>query len=98
MDFKAHVYRLCKQISKGKVSTYKELAKALNSKAYHVIGQILHNNYNSTIPCHRIVNSNGELGGFNKGLKAKIGLFKKGGVVVKRGKIVDFKNIRCYFR
>jgi len=59
------VYALCRKIPKGKVTTYKEIAQALNTKAYQAIGQILKNNPQPLLtPCHRVVKSNGEVNGY----------------------------------
>jgi methylated-DNA-[protein]-cysteine S-methyltransferase len=45
------------------------------------------------MPCHRVVKSNGELGGFADDLSVKIKRLQKEGVLVKNGKIIDFKKI-----
>ena len=58
MDFNDKVYKLCKLIPKGRVSTYKELAKALDSKGYRAVGNALNKNpYAPVVPCHRVVSS-----------------------------------------
>lgn len=86
-------YAVLRKVPKGKVTTYKEIAKALNSKAYQSVGSAMHNNpYSPQVPCHRVVNSNGNLGGFAGGSKAKINMLKKEGVEVKDNKIIDFKK------
>jgi len=45
------------------------------------------NPYSPKVPCHRVVKSNGELGGFAFGVEKKIEMLKKEGVVVKNGKV-----------
>ena len=67
MSFSERVYNACREIPKGKVSTYGELAKALGkSKASRAVGQALrHNPYAPEVPCHRVVASDGKLHGFN---------------------------------
>ena len=61
-----------KKIPKGSVLTYKEVAKrAGKPMAYRAVGNILNKNYNSNIPCHRVVRSDGSLGGYNRGAKRK---------------------------
>ena len=91
------VYSLCKQIPRGKVSTYKELGRALNTKAYQAIGQALRKNpYAPVVPCHRVVSSTGDLHGFKgerkgKALQEKKILLEKEGVIVKNNK-VDLKK------
>ena len=97
-QFSAKVYSLCKQIPKGKVSTYKEIARALHTKAYRAVGQALRKNpYAPVVPCHRVVASDGTLGGFGgktKGpnIQRKIRLLKKEGVAVAKGKILNFEK------
>jgi methylated-DNA-[protein]-cysteine S-methyltransferase len=98
MDFAHKVYSVCKRIPKGKVSTYKEIAKALHTKAYRAVGQALrHNPYAPVVPCHRVVASDGTLGGFNgrksgAAIQKKIGLLSKEGVKAKEGRILDFEK------
>lgn len=62
---KEKVYSLLRRIPKGKVTTYKLLAQACNTKGYRAIGQILKCNPDAPrTPCHRVVTSHGTLGGF----------------------------------
>ena len=98
LSFSQKVYQLTKQIPKGKVSTYKELAKVLHSKAYQAVGQTLKANPNPPIiPCHRVVKSNGMVGGFSGQksgplIKKKIKLLKKEGIKFKGEKILNFNQ------
>ncbi len=93
MKFNEKVYKLTKQIPKGKVSTYGMIAKALNTKAYRAVGSALHvNPYSPIVPCHRIVKSSGELGGFAGGINKKIKMLEIEGIKIKNGKVVDFKK------
>eukprot|EP00879_Flechtneria_rotunda_P001805 GHRR01001969.1.p1 GENE.GHRR01001969.1~~GHRR01001969.1.p1 ORF type:complete len:144 (+),score=30.50 GHRR01001969.1:247-678(+) len=63
--FEQRVYQMCKAIPAGKVSTYGEMAKALNSSA-RAIGQAMRRNpYAPVVPCHRVVAANMNLGGFS---------------------------------
>ena len=81
-------YSILRKVPKGKVTTYQEIAKALNSKAYRAVGSAMHNNpYSPEVPCHRVVNYNGKLGGFYSGSKTKIKMLKEEGVEVKNNKI-----------
>ena len=94
------VYSLIKQIPKGKITTYKIVADTLGIKSYRAVGQILKRNPNAPIvPCHRIVKSNGELGGYagtNTLQKAKI--LEKEGIKISNGKILDFEKFTHYFQ
>ncbi|NQU78156.1 MGMT family protein [Candidatus Woesearchaeota archaeon] len=91
--FNQQVWNLCRKIPKGKVSTYKEMAEALNSKAYRAVGNALNKNTKGAwttkgsemIPCHRVVNSDGRIRGFAKGFDAKKLLLEKDGVKVIDG-------------
>lgn len=71
--FAKKVYAVILQIPLGEVRTYKWVArKAGMPKAYRAVGQVLKNNpYPLIIPCHRIVESNGRLGGYIFGKKVK---------------------------
>jgi len=64
-DYETLVYKLCALIPKGKVSTYGEMAKALKSSP-RAIGQAMRRNpYAPIIPCHRVVASDLDVGGFS---------------------------------
>ena len=95
MNFQEKVLALCKKIPKGKVTTYKEIGKALKRKGqvYRAVGRALHDNiYPVKIPCHRVVASDGSLGGYSRGIKKKINLLKKEGIQIKKNKIINFKE------
>ena len=78
--FTEKVYEVVKKIPKGKVLTYKEVAKmAGNIKASRAVGNILHKNHSPKIPCHRVIRSDGKFGGYNKGLNMKIKILKQEG-------------------
>ncbi len=90
-DLYSVVYELVKQIPPGKVSTYGEIAKALGDiRAARAVGEILSKNPTPIIvPCHRVVRSDGSLGGFThpEGLKKKIELLRSEGIEIVGGKI-----------
>jgi methylated-DNA-[protein]-cysteine S-methyltransferase len=93
------VYNLLKKIPAGKVSTYGDLAKALgNPTASRIIGRILGKNpHPIKIPCHRIVMSNGKLGGYIYGTAKKKELLENEGIsFTDKVTVSDFKNIRIY--
>jgi len=92
-NFTDRCYALLKLVPKGKVTTYKEIAKALDSKAYRAVGQAMAKNKKIIkIPCHRVVKSNGEVGKYALGEPKKILLLKEEGLTVEKGKIKDFAN------
>lgn len=95
-DFKKKVYRAAKKVPAGRVTSYKEIARYMGTKAYRLIGRALSvNPYAPVVPCHRVVRSDGSLGGYSAagGIKEKISLLKKEGVYVKNNKVVDFSRV-----
>ncbi len=91
MSFQDRVLGAVKRIPKGRVASYKGVAEAVGSRAYRAVGNALHNNKNPVVvPCHRVVNSDGSLGGYAHGIKKKIELLEKEGVKIKKGKVADF--------
>tara|TARA_Y100000296_G_scaffold79163_1_gene102762 strand:- start:1446 stop:1760 length:315 start_codon:yes stop_codon:yes gene_type:complete len=96
--FNERCYDLLRKVPKGKITTYKEISKALGIKAYKVVGNAMNKNpYAPKVPCHRIIKSNGEIGGFASGIKNKIKLLKKEGIEIKKGKI-NLKKHSYYFK
>lgn len=91
--FDERCYDLLKQVPKGKVTTYKAIAEALGTKAYRAVGNAMNRNpYAPSVPCHRVVNSDGSLGGFAFGSQEKVARLKAEGVDVANGKIQSFKE------
>jgi methylated-DNA-[protein]-cysteine S-methyltransferase len=93
-DLSSQVYQLLRKIPRGKVTTYKEIAKALGNKNLaRVAGNILNKNPKPiAIPCQRVVKSDGALGGYVFGQKAKEKLLTKENIKIKKGKVVNFKE------
>lgn len=72
VSFTEQVYKIVRRIPRGKVLTYKEVARrAGRPLAYRAVGNILNKNYNPAIPCHRVIRSDGKVGGYNRGAKTK---------------------------
>ena len=93
------VYDLLLKIPEGYVSTYGDLARALESpSSSRLIGRILGNNPNPVkVPCHRVVKSDGKLGGYRYGIDKKKDLLQKEGISIVNETIVEnFENIRFY--
>lgn len=97
--FADQVYSLCRQIPKGKVASYKSLAVVLGKPAAgRAVGNALNKNpYAPQVPCHRVVRSNGQVGGFASGNVKKIALLKNEGVVIKSGR-VDLQKYLYIFK
>ena len=100
-EFQNKVYWLCKKVPMGKVTTYREIAEKMGTKAYRAVGNALNKNMfgilrctgKNMVPCHRVVGSNGHLTGFAHGLKKKAELLREEGVMVKGFKIANFEKV-----
>ena len=111
--FSERCYELLRKVPKGKVTTYKEIARALNSKAYRAVGTAMNKNpyayaargwvggsnlkFSDLVACHRVINSNGSVGGFASGVKNKIKILRAEGIEIKNNKI-DLKKFLYKFR
>jgi len=83
LRFKKNVLMIVRRIPKGKTLNYKDIAKLAGSpRAWRAVGNILNKNNDPEIPCHRVIKSNGKIGGYNKGTKKKAALLKREGVVI----------------
>ena len=82
--FQRKVWLYLKKIPRGKVKTYSEVAKAIGKPlaVRAVANAIAKNPYAPRIPCHRVIRSDGSLGGYSGkgGVKTKKLLLKKEGV------------------
>ena len=74
-SFKDKIYQLARQIPKGKVATYGQLAEMAGSPgAARAVGMCMKTNPDAPhTPCHRVVASNGKLTGYSagEGIKTK---------------------------
>ena len=84
--FEQKVWNYLKTIPKGKIKTYKQVAIGIKNpkSARAVANACAKNPYAPQIPCHRVVRSDGGLGGYSGtgGLKTKKNLLKKEGFLV----------------
>ena len=77
-SFKERVCVVVRHIQHGEVLTYKEVARrAGSSHAYRAVGNILNKNRDPKVPCHRVIRSDGSVGGYNRGTKKKLALLRK---------------------
>ena len=76
-SFKNKVLEVVKKIPKSKTLSYKEVARLSGSpKAFRAVGSIMKANKDKTIPCHRVIRSDGRIGKYN-GLRGdKLNLLK----------------------
>jgi methylated-DNA-[protein]-cysteine S-methyltransferase len=100
--FQERVYALLRTVPRGKVTTYGDLAKALKTSP-RAIGQAMRcNPYAPEVPCHRVVASDGRIGGFigmvrGPQILKKIRMLCTEGVTVEHEKIGDFRKLRMKF-
>lgn len=81
--FSDRVKEVVKKIPKGQVMTYKQVAaKAGNPKASRAVANTMAANYDPDIPCHRVIRSDGGLGGYNRG-----GPERKRAILISEGAI-----------
>lgn len=93
--FEDRVYKETATIPLGKVRTYKDIATAIGCpRATRAVGNALHKNKNSQVPCHRVVRSNGVIGGFRYGSAKKKTLLQKEGVLISGNKVVSTREGR----
>jgi len=94
LNLEQKVYKKLLDVPKGKVTTYKELADSVGLKnGQRVIGKIMNKNkYPGIIPCHRVIMSNGKIGGYAYGDKSKAKMLLNEGIKIQNGKILDFEN------
>lgn len=95
MNLFEYTYDLVRQIPPGRISTYGAVAKALGDlRASRAVGHMMNQNPDAdTMPCFKIVYSDGKLGGFGLGIDDKIRRLKNDKIEVNDGKIVDFQNV-----
>lgn len=93
-NFNERCYELLKLIPKGKVTTYKELATALNTNAWRAVGSAMAKNQNLfVIPCHRVVRSNGSVGEYALGTDKKVDILIEEGVAITNGKVTELNSV-----
>ncbi|MEN9582753.1 MAG: hypothetical protein RL641_707 [Candidatus Parcubacteria bacterium] len=88
-SFKEKVMAIVRNIPKGKTLTYKQVAtKAGSPNAARAVGALMKQNADKNIPCHRVIRSDGKMGGYNglrgkkTGAEAKLALLRKEGVKI----------------
>lgn len=82
--FADKVRDIVRNIPKGGTMTYKEVAaKAGNPKAARAVGAVMRGNYDETVPCHRVVKSDGSFGSYNRG-----GTMRKEAILRQEGALI----------
>lgn len=92
-QFDKKCYELLKLIPEGKVTTYREMAKALNTRAWRAVGSAMAKNKKLfVIPCHRVVRSDGTIGQYALGTDKKAELLLSEGVELSNGKVKNLER------
>lgn len=94
MNLEKKIYKKLLEVPTGKITTYGELAKAVGMRnGQRAVGRIMNKNpYPVIIPCHRVIKSNGKVGGYAYGEEIKSSMLTKEGIKIKNGKILDLEN------
>jgi len=88
-SFQKKIYEIVKKIPKGKILTYKKVSELAGfPRAWRAVGNVLSKNRNLKIPCHRVIKSNGKIGGYNLGIKKKIALLMREGVKIENKRVI----------
>jgi O-6-methylguanine DNA methyltransferase len=81
-EFAQKVYNVVSKIPKGTTMTYAEVAEAAGHPgAFRAVGSLMSHNYDSSIPCHRVIHSDGRTGHYNRGDANKITLLRQEGAI-----------------
>lgn len=94
-EFQSRVLRMVSTVPRGKVTTYKELARAVGRpRAYRAVANALAKNPRPMeIPCHRVVRADGKIGGYKLGVKQKSKMLAAESIEVQNGKVLLSKYI-----
>lgn len=81
-DFADEVHKVVKRIPRGQTMTYGDVAhKAGYPGAARAVGSLMSKNFDPKIPCHRVIRSDGALGGYNRGPAEKRRLLTEEGAL-----------------
>lgn len=95
MNLDKKIYKKLLEVPKGKITTYGDLAKAVGcTNGQRAVGRIMNKNpYPTIIPCHRVVKSDGKVGGYAFGEEIKINMLKKEGIKIQNGRIQNWDDM-----
>jgi methylated-DNA-[protein]-cysteine S-methyltransferase len=94
-EFATRVYRVVSGIPPGRVATYRAVAEAVGCRSPRAVGSVLRSNpYAPSVPCHRVISSSGQVGGFfgsncPEANHAKMEILRSEGVAFTHEGIVD---------
>ena len=89
------IYKKLLTVPHGKITTYNELSKSIGlENGQRLVGQIMKKNpFPVIIPCHRVIKSNGDIGGYLFGIDMKKNMLRKEGICIIKNKIDNFKDV-----
>ena len=95
MNIETKIYKKLLTVPQGKITTYKELSKSVGlENGQRLVGQIMKKNpFPVIIPCHRVIKSNGDIGGYLFGIDIKKNMLRKEGICIIKNKIDNFKDV-----
>jgi O-6-methylguanine DNA methyltransferase len=94
-EFSSRVISVVRRIPAGRVSTYGDVAAAAGRpRASRAVGNIMRSCSDGSVPCHRVTGAGGRLGGYGGNLDLKRARLVAEGVLVSRGTIRNFQNVR----
>ena len=95
MNIETKIYKKLLTVPHGKITTYKELSKSVGlENGQRLVGQIMKKNpFPVIIPCHRVIKSNGDIGGYLFGTNIKKNMLTKEGICIKKNKIDSFEDV-----
>ena len=94
LSFSQAVWEATRKIPKGKLATYSSIAKMIaRPRAVRAVGNALNKNpYAPIVPCHRVIRSDGSVGGFAGGSAKKIKLLQSEGITIIKHKVVSLEK------
>ena len=89
------IYKKLLTVPHGKITTYNELSKSIGlENGQRLVGQIMKKNpFPVIIPCHRVIKSNGDIGGYLFGIDIKKNMLRKEGICITKNKIDNFEEV-----
>jgi len=83
-EFSNSVLQVVREIPRGQVMSYGEVAKqAGRPGAARAVGSIMKQNFDPTVPCHRVIRADGKPGRYNRGDEHKAELLRSEGAKIK---------------
>ncbi|MDP2838265.1 MAG: MGMT family protein [Candidatus Moranbacteria bacterium] len=88
-SFATAVRGVVQHIPRGRVMSYAAVAAAAHFPgAARAVGTLMRQNFNPTVPCHRVIRADGRLGQYNRGTEQKRQRLEREGVQIKNGRVL----------